>query len=60
MLMRDRALDQSQVLSRRPQVLAIVAAAIAAAALGGASAMWLHYGTSVFFATVAAGIAACF
>jgi hypothetical protein len=37
----------------------------AAAALGtmlalGALALWFHYGTTVFFETIAAGISACF
>ncbi len=26
----------------------------------GALALWFHYGTAVFFETIAAGIAACF
>jgi hypothetical protein len=44
-----------------------VAAAIAwgAAGLGvlallGAGALWFHYGTAVFFETIAAGVSACF
>ena len=28
--------------------------------LGGASLLWVHYGTAVFFEMLAAGIAACF
>ena len=36
-----------------------------AASLGGfallaAGALWFHYGTAVFFETIAAGIASCF
>ncbi|TAI66900.1 hypothetical protein CWO89_05740 [Bradyrhizobium sp. Leo170] len=44
-----------------------VASAIAwgAAGLGalmvlGAGALWFHYGTAVFFETIAAGVSACF
>ena len=60
MSMRDRVPDQSLLVLRRPPILAVVAIAVAVAALIAASVMWLHYGTSVFFAMVAAGIAACF
>ena len=33
---------------------------LAAAALIGASVLWVHYGTAVFFEMIASGIAACF
>lgn len=45
---------------RRPPVVAIVALAVVVMLLAGASALWVHYGTAVFFETIAAGIAACF
>jgi len=35
---------------------AVVGTAAVAAALG----LWFHYGTTVFFETIAAGLAACF
>jgi hypothetical protein len=35
---------------------AIVGVTVALAALG----LWFHYGTAVFFETIAAGISACF
>jgi hypothetical protein len=39
----------------------IVASAVfAAAILLGASVLWIHYGTAVFFEMIASGIAACF
>ena len=39
----------------------IVGSAVAAAAiLLGASVLWIHYGTAVFFEMIATGIAACF
>jgi hypothetical protein len=49
----------------RPQgrvALAIVwtAASLGALALIGALALWVHYGTTVFFEMIAAGISACF
>jgi hypothetical protein len=44
-----------------------VASAIAWGATGlgaivvlGAGALWFHYGTAVFFETIAAGVSACF
>jgi hypothetical protein len=41
------------------------ATAVAAAGLGvvlllGALALWLHYGTAIFFEMIASGISACF
>jgi hypothetical protein len=50
------------VLSSRRVAPAIVAggAALGAAILLGALALWFHYGTAVFFATIASGISACF
>lgn len=44
----------------RMPVAVIVALAVVAVLLAGASALWVHYGTTVFFETIAAGIAACF
>ncbi len=40
---------------------AIVAAAVMLAVLliGGAAALWAHYGTAVFFEMIKSGIAAC-
>ena len=55
-------ISQQQVLSPRKAGSAI---AVAAAVLGtvlvlGAVALWFHYGTTVFFEMIAAGISACF
>ena len=36
------------------------AAALGALAVAGALALWVHYGTAVFFEMIASGIAACF
>ena len=49
----------------RPQsrlAFAIVwsAAGLGALAVLGAAALWFHYGTTVFFEMIAAGISACF
>ena len=35
-------------------------AVLVAAILLGASVLWVHYGTAVFFEMIASGIAACF
>ena len=49
----------------RPAARIVPALAIAGAALGalillGTLALWFHYGTTVFFETIASGIAGCF
>jgi hypothetical protein len=50
------------VLSPRRVAPAIVAggSALGAAILLGTLALWFHYGTAVFFETIASGITACF
>jgi hypothetical protein len=35
-------------------------AVLVAASLVGATVLWVHYGTAVFFEMIASGIAACF
>jgi hypothetical protein len=35
-------------------------AGLGALLLAGAAALWFHYGTAVFFETIAAGFASCF
>jgi hypothetical protein len=40
--------------------LAVAGAGLGAAFLLGTLALWFHYGTAVFFETIAAGIAGCF
>jgi hypothetical protein len=68
--MLDRAQQQgsiqtSAVPTRRPLgavAFGIIAgsAVLAAASLLGASVLWIHYGTAVFFEMITSGIAACF
>jgi hypothetical protein len=41
-------------------VILWVAAATGGLAVAAAAALWFHYGTAVFFETIAAGISACF
>ena len=36
------------------------AAGLGGLVVGGAAALWFHYGTTVFFEMIAAGISACF
>ena len=45
---------------RAAQAIVMGGAGIGVAALVGALALWFHYGTTVFFETIAAGISACF
>lgn len=40
--------------------IAAGAAALGAVAVIGALALWVHYGTAVFFEMIASGISACF
>jgi hypothetical protein len=50
----------AQPQSRVASVIVWGAAGLGAVALVGAAALWFHYGTAVFFETIAAGISACF
>jgi hypothetical protein len=56
---------QEMIATPRPQSRAGKAIVWSAAGLGGlavlgAVALWIHYGTTVFFEMITAGIAACF
>jgi hypothetical protein len=42
----------------RPPIL--VGVAVASLALAGSIALWMHYGTAVFFEMIRAGFIACF
>ena len=46
--------------ARAASVIVWTAAMFAALAVLAAAALWVYYGTAVFFETIAAGIAACF
>jgi hypothetical protein len=46
--------------NRSTVTVAVVGAVFVAAALAAAGALWVRYGTTVFFQTLAAGLAACF
>ena len=59
------SIQESAVPTRRPPggvAFGIIAgsAVVVAAMLLGASVLWIHYGTAVFFEMIASGIAACF
>ncbi|WP_213285532.1 hypothetical protein [Bradyrhizobium sp. sGM-13] len=43
-----------------PVAIGWSAAGLGALAVLGAAALWFHYGTTVFFEMIAAGISACF
>jgi hypothetical protein len=45
---------------RLATVVGIAALVVAGMVLAAAGVLWLHYGTAVFFQTLAAGFAACF
>jgi hypothetical protein len=62
---RQVSIQESAVPTRRPLggvAFGIIAgsAVLVAASLLGASALWIHYGTAVFFEMITSGIAACF
>jgi hypothetical protein len=45
---------------RLASAIAIGAAGLGIVILLGALALWFHYGTAVFFETIASGISSCF
>ena len=44
----------------RRMLPALLAAAAIGIVLAGTAALWVHYGTAVFFETIRSGFAACF
>jgi len=57
--------QQDLIPATRPQsrvgsIIVWSAAGLGGMAVLGAVALWVHYGTAVFFEMIAAGIAACF
>jgi hypothetical protein len=61
----EGAIQESAVPTRLPLggvAFGVIAgsAVLVAAILLGASVLWLHYGTAVFFEMITSGIAACF
>ena len=46
--------------SRAMSALAVTGAGLATALLLGTLGLWFHYGTAVFFETIASGVSACF
>jgi hypothetical protein len=46
--------------SRAMSVLAVTGAGLGTALLLGTLGLWFHYGTAVFFETIASGVSACF
>ena len=51
--------DVSTAISQPRALLAVAGAGLGSALLLGTLALWFHYGTAVFFETIASGIAAC-
>ena len=56
----QRIVPSIQPSRRVGQAIAAGAAILGIILLLGALALWFHYGTTVFFETIAAGISACF
>jgi hypothetical protein len=59
------SVEENAVPTRRPPGgvafgIVVGSGVVAAAILLGASVLWVHYGTAVFFEMIASGIAACF
>lgn len=52
--------DSASVSTRSVSRPLIATAAVAGLMFAGALALWAHYGTTVFFEMIVAGIAACF
>ena len=59
-LSTSHAFGQTQPGNRLARALVLGAAGLAALLLLAAGALWLHYGTTVFFEMIASGFAACF
>jgi hypothetical protein len=52
--------DSVIVSPRFPRLLLVTAAAVTGMLFAAALAMWVHYGTAVFYEMILAGFAACF
>jgi hypothetical protein len=49
----------STISPRLPRAVLMIAAAAAGVVIAATLALWAHYGTTVFYEMIAAGIAAC-
>ena len=64
-MVQPTATQNSIIAATRPQgrvatVIVWGAATLGALVLSGSAALWFHYGTTVFFEMISAGISACF
>jgi hypothetical protein len=50
----------SEALAPRRTIPILLGAGMLGILLAGTAALWLHYGTAVFFETIRAGFMACF
>jgi hypothetical protein len=50
----------SQAVAPRRTLPILLAAGVLGLAFAGAAALWLHYGTAVFFEMIRSGFMACF
>jgi hypothetical protein len=58
--MPDIATAPSPQTHRRIPALAMLAAGLAGLLLAGTIALWVHYGSAVFYEMLLTGLAACF
>jgi hypothetical protein len=52
-------MSQALTSPRHPRALLLGAAAVAGFLCAGTLALWAHYGTTVFYEMIVAGLAAC-
>lgn len=58
--MADDLLHHRQDGEVRQRAIVVLLGSVVVILAAVAAALWAHYGTTVFFQTIAAGIAACF
>jgi hypothetical protein len=56
----DRSMAETASQSRLPPRAVTLLAGVVGLLLAGTLALWVHYGTAVFFETIRAGFIACF
>ncbi|MBR1121726.1 hypothetical protein JQ628_09410 [Bradyrhizobium lablabi] len=57
---QQNMISDARPAGRAAKIIVGSAAGLGGLVLLGAAALWVHYGTAVFFEMIAAGIAACF
>ena len=52
--------DAANADTAQHRIAIFLVAAVAGAILAGTVALWVHYGSAIFFETIRAGLVACF